>query len=41
MPKPAEKTDWKDKIIRTGYRALAKEEHPDHPGGRGKDEDKL
>jgi hypothetical protein len=40
MPKPEQKTDWKEKIIRTGYRSLAKEAHPDH-GGNDRDFDDL
>jgi hypothetical protein len=40
MPKPTATTDWKEKIIRTGYRVLAKEEHPDH-GGNDRDFDEL
>jgi hypothetical protein len=32
MAKSTEKTDWKEKIIRAGYRALAKEAHPDGGG---------
>ncbi len=39
MPKPAV-VDWKDLIIRKGYRALAKEAHPD-VGGTEADFDAL